>query len=273
MAESTQPDFKTLTERAQATWATGDFNEIGRGIVPVSEALCETLDPHPGQRVLDVACGAGNAAIVAARRHCETIGLDFVPALIDRAKLRAAAEGLQIDFRVGDAQALPFPDQTFDVVMSVFGVIFAPDQERAANEMLRVCKPGGKIGVVAWMPEDFGGEFFSTVGKYLPPPPPGFKPPLRWGTDAGLHELLGHGASSIKAERRSTLSYYRSLDHGVDVFCRYFGPVVRALSMLDADKQAALRKDIAGVFSRYNRATDGTLIFEAQYLQAVITRR
>ena len=273
MTASTPLDFTALTERAQATWATGDFHEIGRGIVSVSEALCQSVDPRPGQRVLDVACGAGNTALAAARRYCETAGIDFVPALIERAKLRAAAEGVRIDFRVADAQALPFDDRAFDVVVSVFGVIFAPDQERAANELLRVCKPGGKIGLATWMPEGFGGDFFGTVGKHLPPPPPGLKPPLRWGTDAGLNELLGHGSSGIKTERRTTLSYYRSVDHAVDVFSRYFGPIARAVEVLDAEKQDALRRDVAGILTRYNRATDGTCVFEAQYLEAIITRR
>ena len=266
-------DYKAVTERQQATWATGDFNEIGRGIVPVSEALCQAVDPRPGQRVLDVACGAGTAALVAARRYCDVAGIDFVPALIDRAKARAAAEGVQIDFRVGDAQALPFPDQSFDVVVSVFGVIFAPDQEKAARELLRVCRPGGKIGLATWIPEGFGGDFFPTVAKYLPPPPPGLKPPLRWGTDAGLAELLGGGASSIKTERRSSISYYRSIGHAVDIFRRYFGPTARAFQMLEPDRQQALERDIEAVLGRYNRATDGTAVLEAQYLESLTTRR
>src|SRR5688572_26092468 len=140
-------DYAAVTQRLQATWATGDFHEIARQIVPVSEALVQRVDPRPGQRVLDVACGSGNAALVAARRYCEVTGIDYVPALVERAMARAAAEGVRADFRVVDAQALPFPDASFDVVLSVFGVMFAPDQEKAAKELLRVCRRGGTIGL------------------------------------------------------------------------------------------------------------------------------
>lgn len=264
-------DYSTITQRQQATWATGDFNEIARQVMSASEALCQAVDPRPGQRVLDVACGSGNAALVAARRYCEVTGIDYVPALVERAKMRAVAEGTKIDFQVADAQALPFPDTHFDVLLSVFGVMFAPDQEQAASELLRVCGPGGKIGLCCWMPEDFGGDFFSVHARYVPSPP-GVKPPVRWGTDAGLAELLGRGASAIKSERRAVFQYYRSVDHAIDVFRAYFGPTSRAFQMTSGEAQEALRKDLEGVFKRYNRATDGTLVLESRYLQTVATR-
>jgi ubiquinone/menaquinone biosynthesis C-methylase UbiE len=273
MATDSHPvDYRVITERQQATWATGDFHEIGRQVVAVSEALCQAVDPHAGQRVLDVACGSGNAALAAARRYCDVSGIDYVPALVERAKMRASSEGVRIDFRVGDAQALPFTDASFEIVMSVFGVMFAPDQEKAASELLRVCRPSGRVGLCSWMPTDFGGEFFATHARYAPPPP-GVKPPVRWGTDSGLTELFGAATSSIKSERRTVFQYYRSVDHAIDVFRTYFGPTNRAFQMVDAGGQASLRKDLEALFSRYNRATDGTLVLEASYLQTIATRR
>jgi ubiquinone/menaquinone biosynthesis C-methylase UbiE len=264
-------DYRAITARQQATWATGDFNELARQIIPVSEALVRACDPRAGQRVLDVACGSGNAALIAARRYCDVSGIDYVPSLIERAALRAAAEGTPIDFRVGDAQALAYPDAHFDVVLSVFGVMFAPDQERAAAELLRVCRPGGRIGLCCWVPEGFGGELFKIVGRYVPPPA-GLKPPVRWGTEAGLTELLGAGTSSIAVEKRVTHQYYRSMDHAIEVFGTYLGPLSRALQMLDAPNQASLRRDVVSFLEKYNRATDGTAVLEGEYLEIIATR-
>ncbi|MBI3898809.1 MAG: methyltransferase domain-containing protein [Gammaproteobacteria bacterium] len=268
---TTPTDYRAITERQQAMWATGDYHEIARQMMSASDALCTALDLHAGQRVLDVACGSGNTALSAARRYCEVTGIDYVPALLERAKARAAAEGVTVDFRVADAQALPFADASFDVVLSVFGVMFAPDQERAARELLRVCRPGGKIGLVCWMPEAFGGEFFTVHARYLPAPPE-VKPAIRWGTAVGLDELLRAGVSSMQHERRSLFEYYRSTDHAVDVFRAYFGPTRWALEKSDAQTQTDLHRDLAAVFNRYNRATDGTMMLEAEYLQTIATR-
>jgi SAM-dependent methyltransferase len=264
-------DYGAITARQQAVWATGDFHELARQILPVSESLVAACDPRAGQRVLDVACGSGNAALVAARRYCDVSGVDFVPALLDRARQRAAAEGTPIGFQVGDAQALPYPDAHFDVVLSVFGVMFAPDQERAANELLRVCRPAGRIGLCCWIPEGFGGGFFRVVAQYVPPPP-GLNPPVRWGTQTGLRELLGSGTSSIAAEKRVTSQYYRSIDHAMEVYSTYLGPVSRALEMLDEDNRVGLRRDIRAFLETCNRATDGTAAIEGEYLQIVATR-
>ena len=272
MSTESPLDYRVITERQQATWATGDFHEIGRQVVAVSDALCQAVDPHAGQRVLDVACGSGNAALAAARRYCDVSGIDYVPALVGRAKTRASAEGIRVDFRVGDAQALPFADASFDIVLSVFGVMFAPDQEKAASELLRVCGPGGRVGLCSWMPTDFGGEFFAIHARYAPPPR-GVKPPVRWGTHAGLIELFGDGIHAIKSERRTVFQYYRSVDHAIDLFRTYFGPTKRAFQMVDATGQASLRKDLEALFSRYNRAIDGTLVLEAGYLQTIATRQ
>ena len=269
--ESYAADYEAVTETQQAAWASGDFHEIARQNVVMAEALCEAADPHAGERVLDVACGSGTAALVAARRYCEVTGIDYVPALIDRARARSRAEGLDVELRVEDAQALPFPDASFDVVLSVYGVQFAPDQRRAASQLLRVCRPGGRIALASPMPEGWSGDFFATHGRYNPLPP-GVEPPLRWGTKEGLAELLGEGTTSIASEPRRALQYYRSVDHAVEVFARYFGPTIRAAEAAGADGRQRLRKDLEAVFARYNRATDRSAVIENTYLLTVATR-
>ncbi|WP_137290371.1 class I SAM-dependent methyltransferase [Natronorubrum halophilum] len=261
-----ETDYIGITESQKETWATGDFNEIARQNVVMAETLVETVDPHPGQRVLDVACGSGTAALVAERRYCEVTGIDYVPGLIQRATARAQANRQPVDFRVGDAQDMPFPDDSFDVVLSVYGVQFAPDQERAARELLRVCKPGGKIGLMGPIPEGWSGDWFAAHAEYMPPPP-GVHSPLRWGTDEGSEELLGPGIQSIENTRRTALQYYRSVNHAVEVFSTYFGPTIRALEELDPVDQESLLDDLNTIMSRYNRATDGTAIVENEYLQ------
>jgi ubiquinone/menaquinone biosynthesis C-methylase UbiE len=271
MSQNPSIDYQAITARQQDVWATGDFHEIARQNVVMAEALCSAVDPHGGDRVLDVACGSGTAALVAARRYCEVSGIDYVPALVERAGRRAAAEGFEIDFREADAQDLPFPDASFDAILSVYGVQFAPDQERAAAELLRVCRPGGKIGLATPLREGWSGDFFATNAKYTPPPP-GIKPPLRWGTDAGLDELLGDGVSSIDSEERTALQYYRSIDHAVEVFLHYFGPAVRAADAAGDTARESFRSDLRAVFDRYNRATDGTAVVENRYLLTVATR-
>lgn len=270
MTDSThQIDYDEITEQQQETWSTGDFTQIARLNVGMAQSLCEAVDPLPGDRVLDVACGNGSAALVAARRYCDVTGIDYVPELIGRAELRARGEGLEVDFRVADAQDIPFPDDSFDAVVSVFGVQFAPDQERAANELHRVCKPGGTIGLVGPTHDVLSGDMFGVVGEYAPPPPPGVEPPLRWGADAGLDELLGADVRTIESEVQTAWAYFRSIDHAWEVFSTYFGPIVRVLETLDEDERARLRDDFTSVFENYNRATDGPAVVENQYLQTV----
>ena len=258
--------YTNVTKNQRETWATGDFNEIARQNVVMAEALVEAVDPHPGQRVLDVACGSGTAALVAERRYCEVTGIDYVPELIERAEMRAQANGQRIEFRVGDAQDMPFPDDSFDVVLSVYGVQFAPDQTRAARELLRVCKPGGTIGLAGPIPEGWSGDWFAAHAKYVPPPP-GVESPLRWGTVEGLEELLNSGLRSIENTQRTALQYYRSTDHAVEVFSTYFGPTMRALEQLDAADRERFVDDLKAIMRRYNRASDGTAIVENRYLQ------
>lgn len=267
--ESHDGVYEEITGRQQETWATGDFNEIARQNVWMAEMLCQAVDPRPGQRVLDVACGSGNAALVAARRYCRVAGIDFVPGLIERARKRAAAAGRDVDFRVGDAQSLPYAGDSFDVALSVYGVQFAPDQEKAAAELLRVCRPGGKIGLAGPLAQGWSGDFFAVHGRYAPPPP-GVKSPLRWSTEEGIDALLGHGARVMESEQRTSLQYYRSVDHAVELFCTYFGPTMRALRSLDDDARPVFKEELKAVFRRYNRATDGTAVVENQYMQTIL---
>jgi len=267
------PDFAAVTSRQQQTWGTGDFNVIALSVIGASEQLCEAVDPQPGQRVLDVACGSGNAALIAARRYCEVTGLDYVPELLARARQRATADGVQVDFREGDAQALPVSDGSYDAVMSVFGVMFAPDQSQSARELLRACRSGGTIGLATWMPEGWGGDFFRALSKHVPPPPAGLKPPVRWGTEDGVRELIGDGTSAISFSTRSFLQHYRSLDHALDQFFTFYGPTARAFNAADAAGRDALRKGIAAVFQKYDEGTGGACALRSDYLQVIATRR
>ena len=264
-------DLEAITARQQSTWARGDFNVLALQVLPASEGLIRSVDPHAGQRVLDVACGSGNAALVAARRYCEVTGIDYVPALIERAKQRAAAEGTAIDFQVADAQALPFADATFDAVTSVFGVMFAPDQAKAASELVRVCKPARTIGLACWTPESLVGDFFRAHTKHVPPPT-GLTPATRWGTVAGIEELLGDRVT-YRFERRIVRQYFRDMAHAIHIFRTYFGPTNSAFEAVGEAGAVGLALDIATVFERYNRATDGTLIIEGEYLETIATKR
>lgn len=264
-------DYALITENQQTTWSAGDFNEIARQNVDMAEALCRAVDPRPNQRVLDVGCGSGNVALVAARRYCEVTGLDYVPELIGRAERRAAACGWTAEFVVGDAQDLPFPDASYDVVLSVYGVQFAPDQEKAANELLRVCRSGGTIGLASPSPDGWSGDFFAMHGKHNPPPD-GIDSPLWWGTPEGIKELLGSGASSIANVPRVDLQYYRSVDHAVDVFSTYFGPSLRALESVGADGRDQFLRDMKAVFARYDRSADGDAVVENRYLETIAIR-
>jgi DNA-binding HxlR family transcriptional regulator/SAM-dependent methyltransferase len=264
------PDLAGLKMRQQAAWASGDYAVIGTSLQIVGETLCEALDIRSGDRVLDVAAGNGNATLAAARRWCRVTSTDYVPALLEKAKLRATAEGLDVMFETADAEALPQADASFDVVLSTFGVMFAPNQERAASEMLRVCKPGGKIGLANWTPEGFIGHLFKAIGKHLPPPA-GVRPPALWGTMERLNELFGTGGS-VSATPRVFVFRYRSPQHWVDVFRTWYGPVHKAFAALPADQQEVLEADLLALIGRFNRAGDGTMVVPSDYLEVVVTR-
>lgn len=268
----TQPDFEALKTRQHGAWSSGDYAVVGTTLQIVGEELCETLDLRSGQRVLDVAAGNGNATLAAARRWCHVVSTDYVGALLERGRQRATADGLSVEFREADAEALPFADAEFDAVLSTFGVMFTPNQDRAASELIRVCKHGGKIGMANWTPEGFIGQLFKTLGKYLPPPA-GAKSPALWGTRARLDEMFGATAQDIRAERRTFVFRYKSAEHFLDVFRTYYGPVLKAFGALDAAHQEALKHDILALIGTMNRSGDGTMVVPSEYLEIVITKR
>jgi ubiquinone/menaquinone biosynthesis C-methylase UbiE len=265
-------DAEALKARQQAAWSSGDYAVVGTTLQIVGEDLCEALDVRAGAKVLDVAAGNGNAALAAARRWCEVVATDYVPALLDRARLRAEADGLAIEFRPADAEALPFEDASFDAVVSTFGVMFTPNQDRAAAELLRVCKPGGKIGLANWTPDGFIGQLFKTIGKYVPPPV-GVKSPALWGTRARLAELFESESASVRAAQRYFTFRYRSAHHWLEVFKTYYGPVLKAFAALDAPAREELERDLNALIERFNRSGDGTMVVPSEYLEVVITRR
>jgi ubiquinone/menaquinone biosynthesis C-methylase UbiE len=265
-------DFEALKARQHGAWSSGDYAVVGTTLQIVGEGLCEALDIRSGQKVLDVAAGNGNVTLAAARRWCDVISTDYVPSLLERGRIRAAAEGLSVEFKHADAEALDFGDAAFDVVVSTFGVMFTPDQDRAANELLRVCKSGGKIGLANWTPEGFIGQVFKTLGKYLPPPP-GAKSPALWGTQARIMEMFGTAATSIKAESRNFSFRYRSPGHFLEIFKCYYGPMLKAFAALDPANQDRLRNDLLVLIGSMNRAKDGTMVVPSEYLEIVIVKR
>lgn len=269
-AGNANPDLEAIKTRQQAAWASGDYAVIGTSLQIVGEALCEAVDLRAGSSVLDVAAGNGNATLAAARRWGQVTSTDYVPALLEKGQARAAAEGLDISFVAADAEALPFGDASFDVVLSTFGVMFTPDQPRAAQEMLRVCRPGGKIGMANWTPDGFIGQLFKTIGKHVPPAP-GINPPALWGTEDRLAQLFGQGGT-IAATPRTFTFRYRSPAHWVEVFRSWYGPVHKAFAALDEARQRLLEQDLLDLIGRFNRATDGTMIVPSDYLEVVVTR-
>src|SRR6186997_2153150 len=221
------PDLAAIKAKQQAAWSSGNYAIVGSTLQIVGEDLCEAMDLKAGSKVLDVAAGNGMASLAAARRWCDVMSTDYVPALLERGRARAEAEGMAIEFREADAENLPFDANSFDVVLSTFGVMFTPNQDKAAAELLRVCRPNGKIGLANWTPDGFIGQVFKTLGKYLPPPA-GAKSPALWGTHARLDEMFGAGAASIDAQPKIFNFRYRSAAHFMDVFKTYYGPMLKA---------------------------------------------
>jgi ubiquinone/menaquinone biosynthesis C-methylase UbiE len=265
-------DLKAVKARQQGAWSAGDYGIVGTTLQIVGESLCEALDLRSGSRVLDVAAGNGNASLAAARRFCEVVSTDYVPALLELGRRRAEGDRLSMQFREADAEHLPFADAEFDAVLSTFGVMFTPNQEQAAREMLRVCRPGGKIGLANWTPDSFIGQLFRVLGKHLPPPA-GVKSPSLWGTEARLRELFPSAAATVSAQTRQFVFRYRSPAHWLEVFRTYYGPVHKAFAALKPEQQVLLERDIMELMQRHNRSGDATLVLPSDYLEVVIARR
>lgn len=265
------PDLAAIKQRQQATWASGDFAVVGVTLQIVGELLAEAVDVRAGERVLDVAAGNGNATLAAARRFARVTSTDYVPALLEKGRARAAAEGLAVDFREADAEALPFPDASFDVALSTFGVMFAPDQARAAAEMRRVVRPGGRIGMANWTADGFIGQLFRVVGKHVPPPA-GLASPLLWGNEDHLRQLFGADALQARITRRMFNFRYASPTHWVHVFRDYYGPLNRAFSALAPSAADALEQDLLALIDRFNTAGPDSMVAPAEYLEIVLTR-
>ncbi len=264
--------FIALKTRQQSAWASGDYAIIGTTLQIVGEQLAEACDLRFDEHVLDVAAGNGNATLAAARRGCQVTSTDYVPGLLERGAQRARAEGLEVTFQTADAEALPFADASFDAVVSTFGVMFTPDQVRAAAEMARVCRPGGRIGMANWTPEGFIGQLFKTLGRHLPPPP-GVNPPSLWGVRAHLETLFNGSAAAIAITPRLFNFRYRSAAHFIDVFRTWYGPVHKAFATLPSDAALTLERDMTDLLNRLNQGGAGSLVVPSEYLEIVITRR
>jgi SAM-dependent methyltransferase len=264
-------DLDAIKARQQTVWSSGDYAAVGCTLQIVGETLCEAVDLRSNQRVLDVAAGNGNATLAAARRFAEVVSTDYVGSLLEHGRRRAEADGLSVTFQEADVERLPFPDESFDVVLSTFGVMFTPNQEQAARELTRVCRRGGRIGLANWTPEGFIGRLFKVVGKYVPPAP-GIKSPLLWGTKAHLQALFGSGAA-VTARSANFVFRYRSAEHWLRFFRDHYGPVLKAFQALEPDARARLEADIHALLGELNTARDGTLVIPGEYLEVVITRR
>ncbi len=266
------PDLQTIKERQKQTWAAGDYSMIAAPMAIMGELLCEAVGVCAGQKVLDVATGSGNAALAAARRWCDVTGIDYVPALLERGRERAAAERLEVDFQEGDAEAIPFPDESFDAVLSAIGVMFAPNQEQAALELLRVCRPGGKIGLTNWTPDSFVGRWFLTIAQHVPAPP-GLPSPTRWGTETGLAEIFGDRIAILQCTRRSFYFRYRSAQHWLEYFRDYFGPTRRAFEALDPAGRERLSQDLIELVGLFDQSCDQSMVAPGDYLEVVAVKR
>jgi SAM-dependent methyltransferase len=265
-------DLAIVKLRQQQAWASGDYHAVAARIAVVADRLVDAADLHAGWRVLDVATGSGNAAIAAARLGCTAVGADYVPALLERARMRAAAEGVSVELVEGDAEALPFPDASFDAVTSVFGSMFAPNHEQAAGEILRVTRPGGTIALASWAPDGFLGEFFRTMSTHVRPPA-GVRSPMLWGTESHLRALFGDGVASLRSRERTFTFRFRSAEEFVSFFRAWYGPTLKAFESLDTDGGKALERDLVELARRHDRLGAHAIAIPATYLEVVATKR
>jgi SAM-dependent methyltransferase len=268
---TTSPDYSSIKAKQNAAWASGDYARIGTTLQIVGETLAEAMNPRPGSSVLDVAAGNGNATLAFARRFCEVTSTDYVDALLARGRARAEAEGQTVAFQIADAEQLPFENTSFDAVVSTFGVMFTPNQAKAAAELLRVCRPGGQIGMANWTPEGFIGQVFKTLGRHIAPAP-GLSSPALWGTQRFVEQHFGAQARDIAIENKAFTFRYRSPEHFIDVFRTYYGPVHKAFLALDPERQGALAKDLLATIGSLNLATDGSMQVPSAYLEIIVTK-
>jgi len=265
------PNFEAIKTKQNAAWSSGDYAIVGTTLQIVGEELAEALDVRSGHAVLDVAAGNGNFTLAAARRWANVTSTDYVTGLLERGAERARADRLDVSFHFADAEDLPFGQGMYDVVASTYGVMFTPNQEKAAAEMMRVCRSGGRIGMANWTPDGFVGAIFKLIGRYVPPPQ-GVKSPALWGTQAHLEHLFGAGAREIRVTEKQFVFRYRSPEHFMEIFRTYYGPVHKAFGALDTTRQAALHAEFMTLIDQFNVATDGTLVAPSTYLEVVIER-
>lgn len=270
--ETVPLDLEAVKTKQKAAWSSGDYAVVGTTLQIVGEQLAEAMDLRAGQKVLDIAAGNGNFSLAAARRYCDVTSTDYVESLLQRGRERAAADRLEIKFEKADAEALQFADGAFDAVASTFGGMFSPDQSRTAKEMLRVCRPGGRIGLANWTPDGFIGQMFKTIGRYIPPPA-GLKSPALWGVRDWLETAFGDGSTALTADTRHFVFRYRSAHHFLDVFRQYYGPMLKAFEALDKDSGESLSNDIIDLVNVFNKSGDETMVVPGEYLEVVVTRR
>jgi ubiquinone/menaquinone biosynthesis C-methylase UbiE len=269
--QSNVPNYDTIKTKQQIAWGSGDYTRVGVTLQISGEQLCEAMDLHAGQSVLDVAGGNGNVSLAAARRFCKVVSTDYVPTLLAHSQRRAEVDGLAIEYQQADAEALPFTDNSFDNVVSTFGVMFTPNQSRAASELIRVCKPGGKIGMANWTPDGFIGQLFKTIGQYITPPP-GVNSPAAWGTKTFLQQHFGSHTTQLQSESRHFTFRYQSPQHWLDMFSTYYGPLLKTFEALDESTGTKLSTDVLSLIQRFNKADDGTMVVPSEYLEIVAVK-
>lgn len=270
--DSSTPDFGAIKSKQNAAWSSGDYTKIGVTLQITGEELAEAADPAPGASVLDVAAGNGNATLAFARRWCDVTSTDYVESLLEGGRKRAEAEGLEVSFQTADAENLPFAESSFDLVVSTFGVMFTPNQQKAAAELARVCRSGGKIAMANWTPESFIGALFKTLGRHVPPPA-GVSSPALWGDKDWVEKQFVADAEDITIKLKSFNFRYRSPAHFIEFFRTFYGPVHKAFLALDKAGQVALHNEILDTIARFNVATDGTMMVPSQYAEIIVTRR
>lgn len=269
--ENPTPNYSAIKAKQQQVWGSGDYSQVGSTIQITGEELCESMDLHSGQSVLDVAAGNGNATMAAARRFCEVTSTDYVESLLNQSKHRAQANSFSINYQQADAEDLPFDDESFDNVMSTFGVMFTPNQQQSASELMRVCKKGGKIGMANWTPDGFIGQLFKIIGQYNPPPP-GVSSPANWGTQEFLQQQFGAQAANIQINEKNYSFRYKSPQHWLEVFKNYYGPTLKTFEMLEAPQAESLETEIYALLDQFNTATDGTLVVPSKYVEVIIEK-